>query len=454
MRFACLCALAVAVLLAPADARARPARVKARILGQLLADRRTADLVFAADGKRAAYTAAVGDDGGWLVVVDGTTIGPFADVGDLQFAGRHLVYRVLTDQGWQVVVDGVGGAPYRDIAALQVSADGAHLTYAARGADGMVVVHDGVAGAAFDRVHDLQAAGARWIYVGERGRDQLAVIDGVESAPFYYVRDLALSASGARSAYLANADGQQHVIADGRRWTFAADAYGGDLVWTGAGDLLAWWERRGAGLVVVIEGEPTPVTATAIKRIAVSAAGGKRRAIAIIDEDVRRQQAAVVFDRRGRRASPSYGTADLPTFSADGKRFAFRGRDRAGAHWIVDGVVGPAHADVVEGGFSPDGKHVAYQAQADDRSWRMIVDGGAGPATDLDDRGLGPPVWSPDGRHLAYWVLDGDAAVILDGARVAPVWGPVELRWRARGPKLAFGDRRRDGAIVWSEITP
>ena len=451
---ACVVALAAILVLAPGAAEARKARVKARVLARVPLDQRAADLVFSADGKRHAYTTPGPDDAGWLVVVDGVTSGPFADARDLGFAGGRAFFRADTGQGWRVFVDGVAGEPYRTIDDLQVSADGAHVTYTASGPDGRVVVHDGVAGPAFDRVQDLHAAGARWVYVGERGSQQLAVVDGAVSEPFYYVRDLALSADGTRSAYLASADGKQHVVADGRRWTFAADAHGGDVVWTGDGNVLAWWERRAGQLVAVIEGAPTPVTDGSIKRVAVSPARGKRAAVALLAEDVRRQQYAVVYDRAGSRAFPRYSTADSPTWSADGKRFAYRGWDRDGAHWIVDGVVGPAHADVIGASWSPDGKHVAYQAQAADRSWRMIVDGVAGPATDLDDRGLGPPVWSPDSRHLAYFVLDGDAAVILDGKRAVPITDRVELRWIARGKKLAFGDRRRDGAIVWYEVTP
>lgn len=419
-----------------------------------------------ADGRRYGYVG-VRDDR-QAAVVDGV-VGPEAEeVRDLQFAGRVAIYRMKRAGRWHAVVDGVVGEAHDDVDELRASADGAHLTYVARTRDGAVVVHDGVAGEPFDRVDQLAAAGARWAYVGERDRAQHAVVDGVVSEPFYYVRDLALSADGTRSAYLANAEGGgQHVVADGRRWTFAGDAYGGDVTWTGDGNLLVWWERRGERAVVVVEGEPTALPDRLwIKSLAASprvSSGNGARTIALVAEDTSRRQRAVVIDGDGAHLGPRFSTADSLTFSRDGARLAYRGWERDGARWIVDGVAGPVHADVLAAGFSPDGARVAYQAQAEDRSWRMIVDGVAGAPTDLDTGGLGPPVWSPDGRHLAYWLLDGDAAVVLDGRRASPIADPVELRWIARdkrgalGPgsqRLAFGTIDRAGRVVWRELTP
>jgi hypothetical protein len=421
-------------------------------------------VAFSADGRRHGFIAE--RDGRWVAVVDGA-VGPEAEeVRDLQFAGRVAIYRMKRAGRWYAVKDGVIGEPYRDVERLFPSADGAHLTYVAETRDGAVVVHDGVAGPPFERVHRLAAAGARWAYVGERSHSQHAIVDGVVSEPFYYVRDLALSADGARCAYLANSDGgQQHVVSDGRRWTFAADAYGGDVTWTGDGNLLAWWERRGDRLVMVVEGEPIELPARlSIEAVAASprVIGGVRT-VAVLAEDTGRRQLALVVDADGVRRGPGFGTVDSLTFSRDGARVAYRGWDRDGARWIVDGAAGPPHADVLAAGFSPDGARVAYQAQASDRSWRMIVDGVAGDPTELDDGGLGPPAWSPDGRHLAYWLLDGDAAVVLDGRRASPIAHPVELRWIARdkrgaiGPgaqRLAFGTVDRAGRIVWRELAP
>lgn len=447
--------LVAALTLGSAAAAAEPAKPRVtsveRVLGRVDPALRpyAGHVAFSASGKHYAYAASA-DETHEVVVVDGVPGERFDEVRDLRFAGNRLVYRARTGGTWRAFARGALGVPYPDMGELVVSADGAHVAFTARGDDGTVVVFDGKPGPAFDSVQDLQVAGARWIYQGERDRARHAVIDGVVGEALYYVRDLAFSADGKRSAYLANKEGGGlTVVSDATRWPMGADAYGGDVVWTGGGDVLAWWEKRGGTPVVVVEGKATEVVDPFIKVVAVAPRTGT---IAYLAEDVRRQLYTVVLDGAERRVGPRHGTVDSLTFSADGARFAYRVWDREGAHWVVDDVVGPAHGDVIHASFSPDGTRVAYHAE-DERLWRMVVDGVAGDPSDLYE-GIGRPAWSPDGRHLAYFILDGNAAVVLDGERVASITNAVELRWIARGRCVAFGDVRRDGAIVWRVLRP
>ena len=53
--------------------------------------------------------------------------------------------------------------------------------------------------------------------------------------------------------------------------------------------------------------------------------------------------------------------------------------------------------------FSPDGRRIAYPAQSADGKWRMAVDGREGKVYDA----LLPPSFSPDSRHIAYQAKDG-----------------------------------------------
>jgi hypothetical protein len=80
---------------------------------------------------------------------------------------------------------------------------------------------------------------------------------------------------------------------------------------------------------------------------------------------------------------------------------------------VVDGEEGPAH-DGLYGLpiFSPDGKHLVYQAVVGDKAC-VVVDGSA---EDLHAN-IGRPVFSPDGTRLMYMVKDESAAMVVDGER-------------------------------------
>ena len=63
--------------------------------------------------------------------------------------------------------------------------------------------------------------------------------------------------------------------------------------------------------------------------------------------------------------------------------------------------------------FSPDGKRVAYSARKGGR-WFVVVDGQAGP--EYDGIMAGTPVFSPDGKRLAYVPEKGGKwLVVVDG---------------------------------------
>jgi Tol biopolymer transport system component len=133
----------------------------------------------------------------------------------------------------------------------------------------------------------------------------------------------------------------------------------------------------------------------------------------------------------------TFDIVDLPVFSPDGRHVAWSAqRDEKKQKWcvVVDGVAGAEYdqintqislRDSYNPVFSPDGKHVVYSAKKDTK-WTMVVDNQEGAEYDA----IGDLIFSPDGKHLAY-VADG-RLVVLDGleegnyGRVAvdPVFSP------------------------------
>jgi WD40 repeat protein len=67
--------------------------------------------------------------------------------------------------------------------------------------------------------------------------------------------------------------------------------------------------------------------------------------------------------------------------------------------------------------FSPDGRHVAYAARRDKDTSTVIVDGEPGPVLPSIVAG---PVFSPDSQHVAVVISESDAKIlVVDGVKTA-----------------------------------
>ncbi len=123
------------------------------------------------------------------------------------------------------------------------------------------------------------------------------------------------------------------------------------------------------------------------------------------------------------KLSPKYNAIGQgsPILSPDGKRVAYMAKNNPMWLVVVDGKGGPEYGQIRSLRFSPDGKRVAYVAvkgwarissrptsmTATGAPWKcvVIVDGKPGP--DYDQIGKGSPIFSPDGKRVAYVAQKG-----------------------------------------------
>ena len=127
---------------------------------------------------------------------------------------------------------------------------------------------------------------------------------------------------------------------------------------------------------------------------------------------------------------PAYSLVNAPTFSPDGRRFAYAASDDRGSWVVLDGVEGPRRFSFRRWlAFSDDGLHFAYVASGERRpqpEW-AVLDGVPGPSCDL--------IYSP-------FRLTAHGELIYVAQRAGALWRveqtlPAGRRergdWRSRG---------------------
>ncbi|MCD4782860.1 MAG: hypothetical protein K8T10_03405 [Candidatus Eremiobacteraeota bacterium] len=100
------------------------------------------------------------------------------------------------------------------------------------------------------------------------------------------------------------------------------------------------------------------------------------------------------------------------TFSPDSKHIAYEAR--SGRKWVMmfDGKSGKIYDDIGPPGFSPDSRHLYYIATEGKKQF-LVVDGVEGKKYDSIDS---TPRYSPDSRHIAYSATEnGKQFMVLDG---------------------------------------
>jgi hypothetical protein len=149
----------------------------------------------------------------------------------------------------------------------------------------------------------------------------------------------------------------------------------------------------------------------------------------------------MVIDGHG---GPIFDDVSSPTFSADGRRIAYVASMGGKQCAVVDGVQGPRYDRVGEVLFSPDGTRVAYPAQP----IASIPTGFSfWPEWQADHETVveGTPVFSANGRHLAYEAEIHDEAFAVSDSSEARYHDLLNgtLQFLPEGsPGLRGGSRR------------
>jgi len=397
--------------------------------------------------------------------------------------GLHLAWVVRANEGFAVAIDGKAGPRFGQIGGIlnlvddvgwevcaEFSDDGHHVAYSGRRGKAWYAVIDGQIGPACDEVRlgenrVFGPRGSHYAYVARRGHKDTIIIDGQEGRAYDRTSTPRLSPEGSRVAYIAaNAGEGEVVVLDGQPVGQAEEINPYSLTFSPDGRRFAYATKR-PEKPVIVDGETYPLVGEiALSHLIFSPDSQHLAYVEYTGSDDGPDECWLVLD--GERGRP-YRSIGMPSFVPGSGQVCYAAMKGEWRDEVI--VVGeeesptydqvhPAPVWYASHGcwfgpamqFSADGRRSAYCATLADEEF-VVVDGRQGPPF----RTVCPPVFSPDGRSLAYWAEVGARgwAVVVDGKpgthwhsyRLHPVFSPDSRR-------LAYVARRFAGAMQSQDV--
>lgn len=329
---------------------------------------------------------------------------------------------------------------------MYMSADGEHIGMAAPKGSRKVVLIDGVEGPVFDEIPQFifsaqvpiyfSRTGGHHAYVGRRGGDFIAVVDGKEAGTLF-------TSQTQESVSYNNNQG----------WKFWFNSDGSRLAYAGIAP-------AGGGFVMVVDGVKSPVYRGIDFRQTMM--NGKR--FIYVAQTADQKWLAVVDGKPG----PAYAAITNLAVTPDGAHYAYVGSKPGtgagpSAAAVIDGVEGQTYFNVSDLEQAPDGR-VAYVAttsrgDGDRRGGEAILmvagaiamkSTGASPLALQFANTIRPSfrspshriAWSPDGKGVAYIQPNApnpSYTVMVNGKPMGLTYQHAdELLWSADGSRFAY----------------
>ncbi|MEI8234620.1 MAG: hypothetical protein WCH57_08035 [Verrucomicrobiota bacterium] len=280
------------------------------------------------------------------------------------------------------------------------SRDGCHLALVAPGvAKGSMIVRcDGRTGPEYEgilsRTPVFSLNGSRMAYGARRGETWVVVVDGENPSPKWDLileNSLTFSEDGRHMAYVAKKGAEWFVVADGKA-SPPCQSVPSAPVFSKKGEHLAYGAERERRQFAVLDGQPGPAY-DLVGGVTLSP-DGEHLAYAA-------QQDGRQFVVADGRAGAPYGRIGVESlqFSPDGKHMVYFAEKGARKFVVNDGQEGPDLEGMMPGSLrvSPDSRRVACVVRKGEK-FAVLVDGKEEPMYEK----LDPPVFSEDGRHVAY----------------------------------------------------
>jgi len=387
-------------------------------------------VMFSPDGARLAYWGDVG--AGVLALIEGLPDALHLSVSDTIFSprGDRVAYvagsgeRLAKPPVWRVpsweplrghkgrsttrmavVLDGEIGPSHDEVNHLQFSADGGRFAYFARRDEEVSLIVDGTELARCDHrpsyCYELQFSpdGQHTTCVMPHSQGDALFVDGELVAVHHTITDIMFSPEGERIAYVVSDDIGRSLVLDGRRSADVGEAI--QRFWFAEEHCIHLRDAEN-GRRVDVDGHYL-VTFEAPDDCSGLVASPDGAHLLVYSAN-----GSLVLDGRALPGAWAGLYAPTPTFSANGRRYAWAARAEGGGRaCVVDGIAGPAFGTIGGGVFELEwGSHRLRLAreELDASSWipRII------------------PGFSPDSRHFAYAAASSEGRFVVVDRELSP----------------------------------
>ena len=359
----------------------------------------------------------------FAVVVDGKREKEYSEVGAPKFGSAgHYAYRAIVPSGSMLVVDGVARNDFQNYESFAWSPDGKKLAVIGSRDGASFVVEDGRRSGPYGDVRELlwSPDGSILAYGARIDQDWFCVVNGKKGEPFDMVMNLTFAPDGKTLAYTAVEGGALIVVGTAKGADYRKV---GPPVFSGDGSTvgyLAYGQNSGYLVVGRRGGEETrtegfeeigmPVASRdgSVWACRAKVKGEPKELVLIVKRQGRRivttgQQPPREIDTFSEEAGPYADSVSDPVLNADGSLVAYAAGNGSRKYLFVGTQRTVKFSTIDSLSFGPDGKTVAFRAGQYGK--QLVVVGEA--RSDEFDEVISGPVWSKDGRKVAFTARNG-----------------------------------------------
>lgn len=354
--------------------------------GQIYREITDFKLALSPSGSGHTYAAKKGD--AWFMVVDGKEYGPYENVGPPVYSpdNKHIAYEVQKKGKWQIAVDHTKFSPAYGsfFEKPYFNADSSRIAYVINGDETgkmRLVISD----LDFSKSKQLEN---NFVYVFQN-------MDKTHFAGIVRTSDNKIRTVKVDML-------RPEIVDEGKVYDDLRNAAFGEH-----GSTLAYAATERGINMLVINGKEERFPEAAVVGMTVLRPDNTSAALTMADKEG-------VFVHQGFVGKSSsgdhYEEADGVVYSRDGSKLAFAARNGKSWFLVVNGKKSPVSFDkIVSVQFVPDGSKVVFRARKADKRLIAVADAMTGSII-KEYQGyerVFEPVFTPDGKSIAYGVKDG-----------------------------------------------